>query len=38
VFVILQVAVIALGLVLALRGALTRWWLQQQEAARVKPA
>jgi membrane protease YdiL (CAAX protease family) len=38
VFVILQLEVIALGLVLALRGALTRRWLQQEEVARVKLA
>jgi membrane protease YdiL (CAAX protease family) len=37
VFVILQLEVIALGLVLALRGALTRWWVQQEEVAGVKP-
>jgi membrane protease YdiL (CAAX protease family) len=36
VFVILQLAVIALGLVLALRGSLARWWLRQDEIARVK--
>jgi membrane protease YdiL (CAAX protease family) len=36
VFVILQLAVIALGLALALRGALTRWWLRKDEIARVK--
>jgi membrane protease YdiL (CAAX protease family) len=36
VFVILQLAVIALGLVLALRGALTRWWLREVAAAGVK--
>jgi membrane protease YdiL (CAAX protease family) len=38
VFVILQLEVIALGLALALRGMLTRWWLRQDEVARVKPA
>jgi uncharacterized protein len=32
VFVILQLAVIALGLVLAPRGALTRWWLREAAA------
>jgi membrane protease YdiL (CAAX protease family) len=37
VFVILQLEVIALGLVLALRGSLTRWWLQQDSAAGGKP-
>jgi membrane protease YdiL (CAAX protease family) len=38
VFVILQLGVIALGLVLALRGSLTHWWLQQDAPAGVKPA
>jgi membrane protease YdiL (CAAX protease family) len=37
VFVILQLAVILLGVVLALKGALTRWWLEQEPAV-VKPA
>jgi uncharacterized protein len=36
VFVLLQLAVIALGLVLALRGVLTRWWLREEAAAEVK--
>jgi membrane protease YdiL (CAAX protease family) len=36
VFVILQLGVIALGLVLALRGSLTRWWLREEAAAGVK--
>jgi uncharacterized protein len=37
VFVILQLAVMLVGLVLALRGSLTYWWLRQ-EAAGVKSA
>jgi membrane protease YdiL (CAAX protease family) len=36
VFVILQLEVIALGLVLALRGSLTRWWLREEAAAGAK--
>jgi membrane protease YdiL (CAAX protease family) len=36
VFVILQLEVIALGLVLALRGALTRWWLREEAVAGVQ--
>jgi membrane protease YdiL (CAAX protease family) len=36
VFIILQVAMIALGLVLASRGSLRRWWIQDEAAAEAK--
>lgn len=38
VFVILQLGMILVGLGLALRGSLTRWWLQQEAVGVRKPA